>query len=151
MPQEYSKDQLWKLYESLPDDLKEAVFSEETANTIHEACTKNNLEEEKISEVAKYTGYVLLGLIPPNEFEKTLKDKVGLKDEALKQTAREIYRFVFFPLKETIEKLYEIEIESDEEDKAAAKAEKKNEPVKKPADDKKAEKKSGDPYLESIE
>jgi len=111
MPEEYSKEQLWKLYEVLPKELKEAIFSEETANSIHEACARNNLEEAKIPEIAKYTGYVLMGLVPPDEFEKTLKEKLALDNEQAKKINQEITRFVFFPLRATLESIYKTEVE----------------------------------------
>lgn len=110
MVEEYSKEQLWKLYEALPEELKEAIFSEETANGIHETCKRNGLEEEKIPEVAKYTGYVLLGLLSPDEFEKTLKEKVMLTNDLAKKINQEITRFIFFPLRTTLEMLYKTEI-----------------------------------------
>jgi len=111
MPEEYSKEQLWKLYEVLPKELKEAIFSEETANSIHEACTRNNLEEAKIPEIAKYAGYVLMGLLPPDEFEKTLKEKLALDNEQAKKINQEITRFIFFPLRATLESIYKTEVE----------------------------------------
>lgn len=106
MAEEYSREELWKLYEVLPNELKEAIFSVETANSIYETCTRNGLKEEEIPEIAKYTGYVLMGLLPPNEFEKTLKEKVGLDEEKAKKVSQEIDRFVFFPLRTTLETIY---------------------------------------------
>ena len=111
MTEEYTKEQLWKLYEVLPNELKDAIFSEETANSIYETCTRNDLEKEKIPEIAKYTGYVLMGLLPPNEFEKTLEEKLGLKNDLAKKVSQEITRFVFYPLKATLESIYKTEIE----------------------------------------
>lgn len=108
---EYTPEQLWPLYEKLPKDLQEEIFAPKTADTIYDICTRNGLEEEKISEVAKYTGYVLLGLLPPDEFEKTLKSELKLKNDLAKKISLEINRFIFFPVKESLEALYKIEIE----------------------------------------
>ncbi|MCH8741354.1 hypothetical protein IH779_00350 [Patescibacteria group bacterium] len=111
MPKEYLREQLWKLYKKLPEELQEAVFSQETADSIGNACERNQVPENKIPEVAERTGYVLSGLLPPNEFEDTLIKKVKLKAETAKNVAREINRFIFFPVKEILSKLYEIEID----------------------------------------
>jgi hypothetical protein len=110
MAKEYSKEQLWKLYEKLPQELKEAVFSEETSDSIWEACIKNKIEGNEISEVARYTGRVLLGILPPAEFRETLEKEVKLDKEQAKKVAQEINRFVFYPVKSSLEVLYEIEI-----------------------------------------
>ncbi len=106
---DYPPEQLWPLYERLPEDLKEAIFSEKTADLIYDICSRNNLEE-KVSEVAKYIGYVLLGLLPLDEFQKILQSELKLKNDLAKKIVLEITRFIFFPLKESLEALYKIEI-----------------------------------------
>ena len=107
---DYTKEQFWKLYEKLPEELKDAIFSEETANNISSVCERNKVEIEKVSEVARYTGRVLLGVLPPDEFQKTLEKKVGFKKEIAKKVAQEINRFILFPVKESLAALYKTEI-----------------------------------------
>lgn len=110
MAQDYPKEQLWKLYEALPEDLKEAIFSERTADAIYDICQRNGLKKE-MSDIAKYTGYVMLGLLAPNDFQKTLAEELKLENDVAKKVALEINRFVFFPIKSSLEALYKIEIE----------------------------------------
>ncbi|MCD6528228.1 hypothetical protein J7K44_01155 [bacterium] len=106
---EYTREQLWKLYKKLPEELKDAIFSEDTANSIGEICERNGIEE-KTSEVARYTGRVLLGILPPDEFQTALEKEVGLVKDKAKKVAREINRFVFYPVKESLVSLYRTEI-----------------------------------------
>ncbi len=110
MAEEYPKEELQKIYEALPEDLKEALFSEKTADDIYDVCVENGLEEKNL-ELAKYTGYVLLGLLSPNDFEKTLEEKLAIADESAKKISQAITRLVFFPLKTSLEPLYKIKIE----------------------------------------
>jgi len=110
MAKDYSPDQLWPLYEKLPEDLQDAIFSEKTADTISDVCARNELSEEKIPEIAKYAGYVLLGVLKPDELEKTLKDDLKLKNGLAKKISWEISRFIFFPLKASLEMIYKIEM-----------------------------------------
>lgn len=107
---EYTPEQLWPLFEKLPVDLKEAVFSVETADNIYDVCTKNGLGEEKIPVIARYTGYVLLGVLSPNDFEKTLKGEGKLSDDLAKKIGWEISRLIFFPLRASLEVIYKIEM-----------------------------------------
>lgn len=109
MAEEYPKEELQKIYEALPDDLKEALFSEKTADDIYDTCVENGIEEKNL-EVAKYVGYVLLGLLSPDELEKTLKENLTIADESAKKISQEITRLVFFPLKTRLEPLYKIKI-----------------------------------------
>jgi len=109
MVEEYPKEELQKIYESLPKDLKEALFSEKTADDIYDTCVENGLEE-KNPELAKYVGYVLLGLLSPDELEKTLKEKLAMTDDLAKKISQEITRLVLFPLKASLEPLYKIKM-----------------------------------------
>lgn len=110
MEKEYTKEQLWKLYKKLPEELKEAAFSVENAENIESICKRNGIEEEKISKITKFVGQVFLGLLPPNEFQENLEMELNLEKETAKKVAREINRFIFFPVREALEKLYKIEI-----------------------------------------
>lgn len=109
MPKEYSREQLWKLYLKLPEELKEMANSPETSDTIEEICKKNEIEEKK-EEITKYIGYILFGLLPPNEFQEKLEKELNLDSEKAKKVSREIERFIFYPVKAALEELYKIEI-----------------------------------------
>ena len=108
----YSKKQLWGLYKELPEELKKSIFSEKTAANIYNACKEADLKkDEKISQVAENVGYVLMGLVPPEEFKKILSKEIKLKKEAIEIIYRNINDLVFFPIKENLEKIYNIKIE----------------------------------------
>lgn len=110
MPKEYSKEEIWKLYEKISPELKEAIFSEETAESIWDICSRNRIEDERISEIARYTGRVLLGILPPDDFQETLEKELKLEKSVAKRAAQEINRFIFYPVKPLLEELYKIEI-----------------------------------------
>lgn len=110
MAKEYTREQLWKLYQKLPDELKEAIFSSETANNIYDICLRNGIEDDRISEIARYTGRVLLGILPLDEFQKTLEKEIKIEKDKAKKVAREIDRFIFYPVKSSLEEIYKIEI-----------------------------------------
>jgi len=110
MPEEYSKEQIWKLYEKLPPELKEAIFSEDTADNVWDICSRNGIEDERISEVARYTGRVLMGLLPPDELPETLEKELKVDKGMAKKISQEINRFILYPVKTSLEELYKIEI-----------------------------------------
>lgn len=107
----YPKEQLQDLYKSLPKDLQRALYSEENARNNYDICTKNGVtDEDAIFEVAKNTGYVLLGLLPPNELQEVLEKELKLEENKAEQIASEIARFILLPVKNSLETLYKIEI-----------------------------------------
>ena len=46
----------------------------------------------------------------PDDFQEALEKEVGIEVEIAKRVATEIYRFVFYPVKVSLEELYRIEI-----------------------------------------
>jgi hypothetical protein len=111
MEKKYTPEEIWKIYEKLPEELKDAIFSEEAADNIFNICSRHGVKESRqISEVAKYVGRVLLGLLPPNELQETLEIEMKLEKEKAKKISQEVYRFIFYPVKASLEELYKIEI-----------------------------------------
>jgi hypothetical protein len=43
MAKNYTKDQMWILFERLPEELKDAIFAVKTSDEINDACAKNKL------------------------------------------------------------------------------------------------------------
>ena len=112
---EYTPEQLWPLYEKLPEELKEAIFSEKTADHIFNICKRNEIEEGKMSEIARYTGYVLLGVLLPSKFQETLEKEAKLDAEQAEKVALEIARFILLPVRESLRSLSLEEIVSPKE------------------------------------
>jgi len=109
MPKKYTREEFWKLYEKLPQELKDALFAEETGNNIYETCKRNGVENN-LDQIVEYVGQVLVGVLPPDEFQATLEKEVKLKKDIAKKVAQEINRFIFYPVKSSLEELYKIEI-----------------------------------------
>ncbi len=128
---EYPQEQVWKIYEQLPDDLKDAVFSEQTAKSISNVCEKNNITDEKqVSQIAKLTGDVILGLLPPQELQQSLEQEVKLNPEIAKKISFGMHRFIFFPVKHSLNALYQTEIITPDvsDEKPVATGKKKGKP-----------------------
>lgn len=108
---EYSQEQLLELYNALPKELQEALFSEQNARNIHEICIKNNVkDEDKIFGVSQNVGYVLLGLLPPSELRRVLEKDLGIDSILAQLISEEIARFILYPLRKLLEPLYETKI-----------------------------------------
>lgn len=113
---DYSKEQLHQLYTDLPEDLQEAIYSEQNARNIQEICAKNSVtDDDLIYEITKNTGYVLLGLLSPNDLLSVLENELKLKQKTAEQVATGITRFIFFPVRVSLEALYKIVIKSPTE------------------------------------
>jgi len=98
----------------LPEELKEALFSEKTTDAIFNVCDRNGVEEDKIPQISEYVGQVLLGILPFEDFERALKEKVGLNAQKAKKVSSEMFHFVFYSVKEALATLYATEIKPSE-------------------------------------
>jgi len=139
MAEEYSREQLWELYKKLPQELKDALFAEETGNNIYEICERYGLGKS-LETIVDYVGNVLLGLLPPEDFQNTLETELKLEKETAEKVAREINRFIFYPVKPELEQLYKTGGVSAEEE------------ISRPTERKTEEKPAGeDRYREPLE
>jgi len=110
MPTSYTKEQAQRALEKLPEELQEALFSIETTDAIWNACAKQNISGPNHSKITEYVGYILMGLVLPQEFEQLLQKEIKLPKKVAQEVAREINRFVFYPVKPALEQLHTTEI-----------------------------------------
>jgi len=111
---DYPKEQLRELYKDLPKDLQKATFSEEVAANIQEVCKENGIADDNIIfDITKNIGYVFLGLLSPNEFSGVLEKELKIEKKKAEQIGSEIKRFVFLPVRKSLEALYQIKIKAE--------------------------------------
>lgn len=110
MPEKYTSEQFWKLYEKLPQELKDALFAEGTSEAIEEVAEKYKLSDNQVSILVDSVGQVLLGVLPLEDFQKVLEKELKLKEDLAKKVFQEIYRLIFYPVRSALEELYKIEI-----------------------------------------
>ncbi len=117
----YSTEEMWELYRSLPKDLKEISFSEKSADRISAACQSQKLDKEKEKQVIKMVGYVLFGLLPPREFAGALEKELKIEKETAEKIFTEINAFIFSQVKGSLNSLYDTKTEEKEEKKEVEK------------------------------
>ena len=113
MLKEYTQEQFWKFYKKLPQELKDALFSEETGNAIYDICKRNEVLE-KLGEISDHIGQVLLGVLLPGEFQEILEKKMELDLEKSKKIFHEINRLIFSAVKHSLAELYETPVKPSE-------------------------------------
>lgn len=102
----YTKEQLRKLYLKLPPEVKDMASSDEVADLIFQVLEDNQLDDERGTKISELIRNVLYGLLPPEDFQTALEKDVGVKKDPAKKINQEINRFVFFPIKESLNGLY---------------------------------------------
>ena len=104
MADNLSKEELWKIYKTLPEDLKEVLFSIDTSEAIWNICRLCEINE--VATVAKYVGKVLMGLLPPEELKAALKKDLKLDEERASKLNTYIQHYIFNPVADDLRELY---------------------------------------------
>lgn len=99
-----------KHYEDLPQILKEALFSTNIAEQMHEIGKKFGLTIEKTGIIAEETGYIMLGLARPDEFVANLSGGLGVDTDKAQEIAAEINHQIFFPLREELKRTHSFDM-----------------------------------------
>ncbi|MCK9393275.1 MAG: hypothetical protein WCX30_00970 [Candidatus Paceibacterota bacterium] len=105
MEQEYSKDFFWDTYKKLPEDLKEALFSDKNNEVVGHICAQAGLDEEQTAGIAKFIGRVLMGLLPLSEFPIIIELELNIKQDLASQINRQVYISVFKHLRVSLNKI----------------------------------------------
>ncbi len=108
MTQKLTKEQYWKLFNNLSEEMKDVILSEKTATDIFDICERNKIDD--ISKVADYVGQTLLGVLAPDNLQKTLEKELKLKKAQSQVVIQELNRFIFYPIKTLLEELYSVKI-----------------------------------------
>ncbi len=98
----------YELFSKLPQDLREIMFSVETADKIGEVAKKNNLESDQIWWLSHTVGMILLGETKITNFVETLQRRCKLEETKARQLARDINEAIFLPVKESLKKIHQI-------------------------------------------
>lgn len=107
MPKEYPQEQLWKLYENLPERLRELIFSEEIANIIWNICQENKIPDNDVSKISGAAGRVVLGVLPFDKFQETIQAELKIKENIAKKIFLDINRLIFSQIKEDATKIHD--------------------------------------------
>ena len=110
----YTDQQISQMYDNLPEDLKEAIFSVDMSEIVEKIGKENQLNIEQVGNLANETGMVMLGVTHPNEFIANLADRLEVDKEKARVVAGEINDQIFKPVRESIRKIHNIREEEKE-------------------------------------
>lgn len=106
--QEYTKEQLLTKFNSLPQELKQAIAGVKTSEIIQNISKKHHLQIDQMGELAAETGLVLLGLTKPEDYIKNLNNRLKINLKDARDIALEVNIEIFSKVKESLKKLHGI-------------------------------------------
>lgn len=101
-----TQDQALQRWDTLPESLREALYSEASSDFLWKTCAAENLPEIKTRQVAKIAGYVLLGFLHPEDLSRELMELIKIDPRTAKSIQDAINNRIFSPLRADIDKTY---------------------------------------------
>jgi len=98
--------QIIERYNSLAQELKEALFSDVTSDIINRVCDFYHLSDEKADLLTLLIGDVLMGFVHYNDFSKILAEKMVGNTVVAQSIAKEIDKELFLPLRKFLREVY---------------------------------------------
>lgn len=112
MLEEYSFEEMLELYRHLPENIKALIEGDNLISTVERIAEKNKIDKKNLSLLVDLSSAVLFGLLPPQEFAKELKEKLGLPEKIIRRLDLEIHRFIFFPVRRELERIYQTQVQA---------------------------------------
>ncbi|MBI5140338.1 MAG: hypothetical protein HZA94_02745 [Candidatus Vogelbacteria bacterium] len=103
---EYTTEELDAIVETLPGDVKDAIFSVNSAKIINEVGKKYGLHIDQIGIAAEETGNILLGISRPTEFVDNLQTRLRIERVRASEVAAEINEKIFSKIRESLRNLH---------------------------------------------
>jgi hypothetical protein len=102
----YNFEELKKRYESLPDDIRQAISSTDVASKLQAIAENYKLMLDKADELAEETSFVMLGITHPDNYFNAVKNRIGTDDETTKKIVNDVNEQIFVQVRESLKKLH---------------------------------------------
>ena len=99
-------EKLKEIFQDLPKDVKDAVFSVDSSKVIRGVGEKKNLTVDKIGELADEVGLVMFGLTHPKDFIANLSKRLEIDRGKAKEIAEEINTQLFSKIRESLKQVH---------------------------------------------
>lgn len=109
----YTPEKFREFYNKLPEDIKEAMFDVDSADNIKSIGQKHKLHIDQTGELSTQIGHVMLGVLSPSEFVRSLADKLNISTNTARDITEDVNIKIFGPIRESLKEVHKIREEKD--------------------------------------
>ncbi|MDD5033076.1 MAG: hypothetical protein PHC85_03140 [Candidatus Pacebacteria bacterium] len=102
-----SKEQFAEKYKNMPEDVKEAYSSVDTAEILQKIGKNNNLAIVDVGVLADETGLLMLGITLPNKFVANLSERLEVDQPVAQKIASEINSEIFYKIRDSLKRIHD--------------------------------------------
>lgn len=99
---DYSEEQLSDTFGLLPEDIKKAIVSVDSAQKIRAIADKYSLHIDQAGELGAETGLVLLGETAPQDFLGNVTRELKISPELAGEIIKDVNAQIFFPVRDSL-------------------------------------------------
>ncbi|MFH1346960.1 MAG: hypothetical protein ABIH10_01780 [Spirochaetota bacterium] len=103
----FSQKQALVRWDTLPYNLRAAIFSDYNAEILWCVCENQHLTEDKIQKIATLVGGVLMGFVHSEDFASEVREALDINIEIADAIAAEINKKIFSQFKNDLERIYQ--------------------------------------------
>ena len=100
-------------FQNLPKDLREAIFSVDTADIIRAIAKKHKLAIDKMGELADEVGLLMLGITHPKDFINHLERRLETDSETTRNITEEVNTQIFAKIRESLKTMHTVKEEEE--------------------------------------
>jgi hypothetical protein len=104
----YTDEEFDKVFDTLPEDVKEAMTAVNTINIMMGLKTKYNLHIDQLGELSAEVGTLMLGATHPQEFIGKVETGLRIPRETAKLIATEVNEKIFRPVRESLMQIHKM-------------------------------------------
>jgi hypothetical protein len=149
----YTREELDKMFNELPDDVRDAMSSVDTVNILKGLQEKYKLHIDQIGELSAEIAMLMIGAMPPQRFITNIQKSIGADKETAKTIAAEINEKIFKNVRRSLMEIHQMDEEKNYQDEKAKEEETKTIPPPANPEETKIEPKKpavADPYKEAV-
>lgn len=96
-------------FQELPQDLQDAIFSEDIAASIMAIGKKHHLPIDKVGKLSSDTNYIILGINHPRNYISNLQQHLEVNQDEARSIAKEVNEQIFAPIRESLKKMHAVD------------------------------------------
>lgn len=101
-----TNNEIQQKFKELPQDLREAIVSVDTADIIQAIAKKHKLAIDKMGELANEVGLLLLGITHPKNFIHHLERRLETNPETTRSITEEVNTQIFAKIRESLKTMH---------------------------------------------
>ena len=105
---DYTRKQIDEMFEELPNDIQNVLYSDETIVFLKQTEKKYRLEREQTRGLSAEIGMLMLGISSPQHFISNIQKRMGISEETAKAIASEVNEKIFRPIKGSLKTLHSL-------------------------------------------